>query len=147
MRAPAFCVVAMLWLSACAGGPRPHTPVVAATPADVADYQAALEACRAHLDRPDAVVTGALTVAGGAAATYTVGGVAFAAGAAGSGGSLATAAGAAGAAMVVALPLSIYLVSRVNRSRQERRIQRDMETCMAERGYRIVGWHRAAAPE
>jgi hypothetical protein len=134
-------VIAAFLLSACAGGPRPHTPVVAATPADTAAYQAALEECRAQLDDPNTVLTGAVNVVEGAATTYAVGGVAFAAGAASSG-TLAGAASAAGPVMVVTLPLSIYLFSRGSRARQERRIQRQITECMSQRGYQIVGWQR-----
>lgn len=135
-------VLAAFLLSACAGGPRPHTPIVAAAPADPAAYQAALDQCRAQLEDPNTVVTGAINVAEGAATTYVVGGVAFAAGAASSGGSLAAAASAAGPVMVVTLPLSIYLFSRGSRARQERRIQRAMTECMAQQGYQIVSWRR-----
>lgn len=112
-------------------------------PADATAYQAALEECRGRLEDPNLVATGAVNVVEGAATTYAVGGVALAAGA-GSTGSIASATSAAGAAMVVALPLSIYLISRTNRARQERRIQRAMNECMADRGYQIVSWQRVA---
>lgn len=141
MRTIAPFVIAAFMLSACAGGPRPYAPVVAVAPTDVAAYQAALEGCRGQLDNPNAVATGAVNVVEGAATTYAVGGVAFAAGA-GSSGSLAGAASAAGAAMIVALPLSIYLFSRGSRGRQERRIQRTMTECMTQHGYQIVSWRR-----
>ena len=133
-------------LSGCAGGPRPHAPVLATTPANIPAYQAALEECRAQLDDPNAVVTGAVNVAEGAATTYVVGGVAFAAGAASSG-TLAGAASVAAPVMVVALPLSIYLFSRNSRARQERRIQQTMTNCMGERGFRIVRWERVEAAD
>ncbi len=115
--------------------------MLATAPANLPVYQAALEECRAQLDNPSAVVTGAVNVAEGAATTYVVGGVAFAAGAASSG-TLAGAASVAAPVMVVALPLSIYFFSRNSRTRQERRIQQTMTDCMDERGFRIVQWQR-----
>ncbi|MBL8536594.1 MAG: hypothetical protein JNM59_04255 [Hyphomonadaceae bacterium] len=141
MRGVVSMALAASILSACAGGPRPHMPVVATAPADAAAYQAALDECRAQLDQPNAVATGAVNVVEGAATTYVVGGAAFAAGAASSG-TLAGAAAVAGPAMVVTLPLSIYLFSRGSRARQERRIQRTMTECMAQHGYQIVSWRR-----
>jgi hypothetical protein len=130
-----------LLVEACAGGPRPYAPVMAQPLADTSAFQVSLETCHARIDQPNAALSGAATAAEGAATTYVVGGVALAAGAS-SGGTLAAAAAAAGPAMVVALPISLYMYSRGRRARQERRIQQAMSACMAEQGYQVVEWRR-----
>lgn len=139
-------VMVSLALTACAGGPRQFTPVLAQPAADEVAFAAALDRCKTRVDaarRGATVAGGAAAAVGSASTTYVVGGVAFAGGASATG-TLAGAAAAAGPAMVIALPVSFYFFSRADRSRKERMIQQAMTGCMAEQGYRIVDWRRTA---
>ena len=138
-------LIAATALQACSSRPREFVPTLATPAADQAAFDTAYATCQklfieGKLDSSGRVGSaGAGLAAGGATAAI------------GSTAAVATA-GYAGmavaAATVVLLPFAVlggaWGLSRAKRAKKERAIKTAMEGCLAERGYQVAGWSKAA---
>jgi hypothetical protein len=136
---------AALLLPACSSRPRAFEPSLAALPADQQKFALEYATCErllveGTLDSQGRLASAA-TAAGAVATVGTAGGVA------------ATSAGLyAGAGIasltLVALPFvaigSAWGVAKAKQKRKEAAIKRVMAGCLEDRGYKVVGWTRAA---
>jgi hypothetical protein len=143
-RTIAILVATAIGLGGCASTPRGFVPVLAATPADQAAYEAAFRVCSDQVaaGRRDSFRAGRGGSALGGAAIG--GGAALVTGASAASGAGMLSGVAAGAGlmtgMIVFAPLAIYGVSRVQRARKEGEIQAAMAACLAEDGYAVGSW-------
>lgn len=143
-------LAAAVLLEGCSSRPRQLTPMLAPPPAGAAAFdQAAFD--RAYVECNDLLVAGKLDSEGrlasagaGAAATgvTAVAGGATAAAVAGYGG-LAVA-----SATIVLLPFALVGgavgMAKAKRAKKEKAIKTAMTGCLAERGYAVVDWKKAA---
>jgi hypothetical protein len=137
-----LCAVGLVTVTACAGAPRPYLPMLAHPPSDVADFEAAYEACRvetAEGDEDRMLVTAGLATGGGVLASYGGGATALALVGLTST-SATTIFSAAAAGMLVGAPIGVYMVSAAQRDHVERTTQEAMQKCLAARGYEVTGW-------
>lgn len=147
-RAIALAMAAALGLGACASTPRGFTPVLAASPADQAAYEAAFAVCSEQVasgrresfrDGRGGSALGGAAIGGGAA-------IATGATAASGAGMLGGAAAGAGllTGVIIFVPLALWGVSRIQRANKEREIQTAMAACLAEEGYAVQEWRLGA---
>jgi hypothetical protein len=139
--------LALLALPGCAGGPRPHVPILVQPPTDAAAYEQVYQACRTEVSEGKderllataATATGAglLTSYGsGAAALMVAGSVST---------SASTIFSAAAAGMLIGAPVGVYLVTKGNRDRIERDVQTRMQLCLGKEGYSVAAWQQVKA--
>ncbi len=140
----ACALTAALLLQGCSSRPRQFTPTLAGA-ASQSEFEAAYATCNqlfvaGKLDSAGHSGSAAAGAASGAA-TAAVGGTAAAA-AAGYGGM------AVAAATIVLLPFALvggaWGMSRMKRTAKEKAVKTAMEGCLAERGYQVAGWSKAA---
>ena len=138
-------LIAALALAGCSSRPREFTPTLAGPAASQAEFEVAYATCQqlfvaGKLDSSGrAGSAGAGLAAGGATAAIGSGAAAAAAGYAGM---------AEAAATIVLLPFAVlggaWGMSRMKRAKKEAAIKTALEGCLAERGYQVAGWSKAA---
>lgn len=128
-------IVAATLTSGCSTRPRAYAPQLAAAPADETAFQQSLDMCHELTASSGGKAIGS-KVAGGAGAAAVGGATA--------GGAAWGTAAAAGAATIVALPVLglVWGISRGERAKKEKRIQRATTECLQAEGYTVAGWTR-----
>jgi hypothetical protein len=138
-------LIAALTLTSCSSRPREFVPTLAGPAASQAEFEAAYATCQqlfvaGKLDSSGRAGSAGAGVAAGAT-TAAVGSTAAAAAAGYAGMAVA-------AATIVLLPFAVlggaWGMSRAKRAKKEAAIKAAMEGCLAERGYQVAGWSRAA---
>lgn len=125
---------------ACAGPPRAFQPVLLGQPGDAAGFRAALIDCAARVEGAQGLLAGPGRSAG---AGVVAAGAGVAAGEAVAGGATGDWADfTVGATAILVAPLLLYGLSAARRHAEERRIQNEMEACLAEDGYEVAYWRR-----
>ena len=136
-----ICAIA---LSGCSSRPRNFAPVLAAPPADAQTYEKHWLDCREQVAAATGKGSGRLASAGGGAVAGA--GAGLAASAATSGATFATygAAATAGAMMIATVPVfglaGAWGISKIKKSKKERRIKAATAECMARNGYSVDKW-------
>lgn len=148
-----WAIIAALLLQGCSSRPREFTPSVSGQLSDTSDFNVAYGACQqlltlGKLDASGRLASGAAGVAAGATTVALGSAAATSAGLYGGGVALAS-------ATVVLLPFAVIGgaigMAKMRRHRKEIGVQRAMSGCLAERGYSVSGWtkaakHKATAP-
>ena len=137
-----ICAIA---LSGCSSRPRNFAPVLAAAPADARAYENHWLDCRQQMAAATGKGSGRLASAAGGAVAGA--GAGLAASAATSGATFATygaAAATAGAMMIATVPVfglaGAWGISKIKKSKKERRIKAATAECMASHGYSVEKW-------
>ena len=128
----------------CSSRPRNFAPVLAAAPADARAYEKHWLECREQVAAATGKGSGRLASAGGGAVAGA--GAGLAASAATSGATYGTigAAATAGAMMIAAVPVfglaGAWGISKIKKTKNERRIKSATAECMASHGYSVEKW-------
>jgi hypothetical protein len=137
--------ICAITLGGCSSRPRNFAPVLAAAPADARAYENHWLDCREQVAAATGKRSGRLASAGGGAIAGA--GAGLAASAATSGATFATygaAAATAGAVMIATVPVfglaGAWGISKIKKSKKERRIKAATAECMARSGYSVEKW-------
>lgn len=136
-----MCAIA---LGGCSSRPRNFAPVLAAAPADARAYENHWLDCREQVAVATAKGSGRLASAGGGAVAGAGAGLAASAAASGATYSTIGAAAAAGAVMIATVPVfglaGAWGISKIKKTKKERRIKAATAECMARNGYSVEKW-------
>ena len=136
-----ICAIA---LGGCSSRPRNFAPVLAAAPADARAYEKHWLDCREQVAASNGKGSGRLASAGGGAVAGAGAGLAAQAAASGVTYGTIGAAATAGAVMIATVPVfglaGAWGISKIKKSKKERRIKSATAECMASHGYSIDKW-------
>ena len=136
-----ICAIA---LGGCSSRPRNFAPVLAAAPADAGAYEKHWLECRERVAAATGKGSGRLASAGGGAVAGAGAGLAASAAASGATYGTVGAAAAAGAMMIATVPVfglaGAWGISKIKKTKKERRIKTATAECMASHGYSVEKW-------
>ena len=136
--------ICAITLGGCSSRPRNFAPVLAGPPADAGAYEKHWLECRERVAAAIGKGSGRLTSAGGGAVAGAGAGLAASAAASGATYGTVGAAAAAGAMMIATVPVfglaGAWGISKIKKSKKERRIKAATAECMASHGYSVEKW-------